>query len=407
MIDIRIIGLAILIVTLIAFHIHKTGRLFAIPVFFNAYAFLYFVVGCAYYYQDVHLGVMTYEVELIVYLCFFAVLAFNASYTFFSRGEGRRSGLEGGYIPRFDTLLLVIFVALIAELFVIGAVGPYKYFFIDRLDRFPIMKNYQSILYVANLFNIALPFAIARYNSTNAVLDKRLLYFILAHNLIFAVVLISRSALVFNFICLFYFLEFRGVFRRGALMLGGALMVIIMFFYKGFLYGFILDKEYESFNPGEFINWVRNSEIMLSNGFDSSILPNNSYLLAIKSLVVISPDEDAISEWFIEEFYSDRVVSGLTYGFSGLLEGYLYLGVLGVILHFSVIGVLFGLIERIKGSLKYVISVCLMFIMFRLFRSEIYNFTKTFSWFYMYQVLFIFALNGLVKWYNRNKILWR
>jgi hypothetical protein len=180
-----------------------------------------------------------------------------------------------------------------------------------------------------------------------------------------------------------------------------------MFFYKGFLYGVILDKDYEKFNPGEFINWIRNSEIMLSNGYDYTYLPNNSYLLALKSLFIISPDDDALSEWFISEFYSDRVVSGLTYGFSGLIEGYLYIGVLGVVIHFFGVGVLFGLLERLRGSFRLAISIFVMFIMFRVFRSEIYNFIKTFSWFYFYQAIAIVIIDTIIKWYRTNNIVWK
>ena len=406
MIFVKLLFLLALQSFFIFFHLNRAGRLFSIPVFFNLYSILYFVVGGYFYSDIVYGGGTSAELELILDLSVFAVLGFNVGYIYTSRGYAKINVPADGYVPRSDTLLIVVGVALMAELFVIIMVGPYNYFFIDRLSRFPIMKSYQSILYVANLMNIALPFILARYFSTKSLLDKKLLYFVLAHNIFLAVLLISRSALAYNFICLFFFLELHGRIRMGALMFLGGVMAVLMFFYKGFLYGVILDKEYEKFNPGEFINWIRNSEIMLSNEFDYTYLPNNSYLLALKSMVVVSPSEEALSEWFISEFYADRVVSGLTYGFSGLIEGYLYLGVLGVALHFIAVGLVFGLFERLRGSFRLVITISVMFIMFRVFRSEIYNFIKTFTWFYFYEAIAIVLLDYLIRWYRTRHLLW-
>lgn len=378
-------------------HYYRSKRVLNTGLIFNAYSILYFGVGIQYYSNEYYGGGFSYELSLLSVLCLVALLAFNLVYILFSGRACEFSGFELSYCPRFDTLFLLVVVALLAEFFIIGVVGPYNYFFVDRLDRFPIMKKYQAVLYLSNLMNIALPFILYRYNLTKSEMDKKLLIFVLCHNFFFAIMLISRSALVYNFLCLFYWLESTGRVKQKTILLGGAVMVFVIFFYKGFLYGVILDKEYESFNPGEFINWIRNSELVLQAGIDSDNLPNNSYVLALKSLVVMSPKEDALSEWFIKEFYSDRVVSGLTYGFSGVIEGYLYLGAVGVFLHFCFVGGLFALIERSKGAVKVALVVCLLFLMFRIFRSEIYNFLKTYSWFYVYQIFFLVMLDHLIR----------
>ncbi len=229
------------------------------------------------------------------------------------------------------------------------------------------------------------------------------MYFVIMHNLFFAIMLISRSALVYNFICIFFFLELHGYIKRRTLVLSGVGMALLMFFYKGLLYGLILDQEYESFNPGEFINWIRNSEIIMNHAFDSSFLPNNSYWLAVKSIFVISPEEQALSEWFIAEFYSDRVVSGLTYGFSGLIEGYLYLGTVGVFLHFFFFGFVFAVFERAGGALRLMLTVTSIYVMYRLFRSELYNFVKTYVWFYLYQFLIIYFFDQFLRWISASR----
>jgi hypothetical protein len=81
--------------------------------------------------------------------------------------------------------------------------------------------------------------------------------------------------------------------------------------------------------------------------------------------------------------------------------------VLGVVIHFFGVGVLFGLLERLRGSFRLAISIFVMFIMFRVFRSEIYNFIKTFSWFYFYQAIAIVIIDTIIKWYRTNNIVWK
>ncbi|WP_378080044.1 hypothetical protein [Cobetia amphilecti] len=265
------------------------------------------------------------------------------------------------------------------------------------------MNQYQNILFIAKVVDVALIFSIFRFFKFKTSRDRYLTSAILFYNLFFAIILISRSSLAFNFICVFFFLELFKVISTKKILLLGLSMAACMFFYKGVLYAWILDDaDYGSYNPGEFVNWIRNSMTMLKEGYTSDMLPNNSYWIALKSIFMVDPGGEGLSVWFIKEFYSDSYVSGLTYGFSGIIEGYLYLGTIGVFLHFLLIGIFFSYLEKKPSAIKIVLVICAMFIMFRLFRSEIYNFARTYSWYYVYQVLIIVVFDIFLKRWKKE-----
>jgi len=149
-------------------------------------------------------------------------------------------------------------------------------------------------------------------------------------------------------------------------------------------------------NPGEIVNWIRNSEVLLDNHVTGKDLPENSYLLALKSLVVISPATDAPAEWFVKNFFRDAV-PGYTRGFSGLLEGYLYFKEVGVILHFFFIGVVFALLQNLKTLYSFVLTLFFCYATFRLFRSEAYNFVKYMQWYYVIPMAAIFIFDRMLR----------
>lgn len=364
-------------------------------VFFNAYSILYFVLGVLVYKYDINDGFEPDNLITVAKLSLISVLAFNLIYIPFTR---YRTASPPNYSPSYQTVLLTFIVAVTANVFVLYKVGFIAYFFIDRLDRFPIMKEYQKLLFIAKMANLSLILFMYRFYAFRQKRDKNMAIIISIYCLFFAILTISRSELAFLFISIFYFIEKMGLISTRKLIISGTLMASLMLIYKGLLYIILLgDTNTSTYNPGEFINWIRNSLILLDGNYSSSDLPNNSYILAIKSIFLINPGGDALSEWFIERFYPEKVVLGLTYGFSGVIEGYLYLQELGVFLHFAAIGALFCYLDSKSNALTTALSIAAMYIMFRLFRSEIYNFIRTFTWYFAYQLLVIFIMDAILK----------
>lgn len=399
--DFNLIVFLILIVAISASYVYLKyhGYLFNLGLFFNAYAILYFFVGLNLYKYNTLGGYVSTDLLNIAWLSLVALISFNIFYLLFTvlfKKKVKHNELLT--LPSYHSVLLLFLLGVFAQLFIIFQVGPFNFFFIDRLDRFPIMKQYQAIFFIAKVSNIALIFALARYFYVGEFQDKFLAKIILSYNLFFAIMLISRSELAFTFIALFFFLERSGKVKTKTIVILGFLMALLMFSYKGILYFYILgDENYGTFNPGEFINWIRNSLLLMDSKIDSNSLPNNSYLLALEGVFNPSPGGIPLSEWFIQYFYPSKVVTGLTYGFSGVIEGYLYGKEFGVVLHFLLIAFIFSLIERNRNIISIALTICALFIMFRLFRSEVYNFSRTFIWYYLYQILAFHIVDKLLK----------
>ncbi len=365
---------------------------------FNVCALLYFPIGLTLYVENIQGGWASDELYEVLYSAVIAILGFNVSY-FYNLSKKTYVWTHKNFeIPTRETLIFILMFGFGFEAFAILKVGVYNFFFISRLDRFPLLKENQAYFFLANVVNIALVFSRAKYSSTGDARDLRLFRVILCHNILMAVLLISRSMLVFNGVVLAYFWLKDGLISKKLFLLTSLFVLLTLFFYKPVLYGLILDKQMESyFNYSEFINWIRNSMLLMKLGVTAGDFTDNSYAMTFLSIVHPSPPGMPLSEWFIKWFHEDSFVAGLTYGFSGLLEPFMYFGYVGVFVQYSVVGFLFSFLQKRKAVLFAFCNIVAVCLMFRLFRSESYNFVKTFFWYYLYQALFIFLVDIVIR----------
>ena len=382
-----------LLITLLFFiflYLKRESYVTNLALTFNFYAFLYFFVGISIA-EFFGWGYTT----LLFYLATIAVLGFNSGYLILRNRITERSPIQidSSFIT-YTTLKLLVFIGILAEIYVILSVGTENFFFIDRYERFPILKAYQPVLYIATVINIAFPLLLIRWLVLGDEKSKRLFWFVVLHNTIMTIMTVSRSAILLNFISVAFILERQQILTKKKIIIGGLTILSGMFFIRGILYLLILkDGTQLYFNPGELINWVKNTEILLDNNVTHKDFPTNSYLLTLKALVIPSPKEDAPAEWFIKTFFEARAVAGFTRGFSGLIEGYLYLKALGVFIHFFIIGMLFGYVENSRRYIFLIISMFFAYAGFRLFRSEVYNFAKYVQWYYIIPLVLIYYSN--------------
>lgn len=369
----------------------REGYLISLPILFNAYSLLYFSFGFYYYYVDIFQGDYNSYFIKVLQLSLVALISFNLSYLVFSRPVKSFSSV--GYVPTREIVMVAAFVGIVAHLIIFILSGG-DLFAMDRVERFGVLKDNRFFLLLTNFLVIAAVMAFYRYAVSRDERDFWLAKFVILVLFIYAILTISRTYMTISLIVLIYFMERMDKISLKTISSIMAFSAVSLFFFKGVLYELILgDTSYEKFNPGEFINWIRNSMIILKEDVPKHFMPENSYILTLKSLFHPSPSGQALSEWFIEYFYPKRASSGLTYGFSGVIEGYMYLGVLGTFLHFFVIGAFFAFLSRNSQYIYTALSVVCMILMFRLFRSEIYNFVKTFSWYYLYPIILLIVVD--------------
>lgn len=390
--------LAAMIVGFAAWHYVRQGYVLTLSVYFNICALAYMVFGMAIFRTDMN-AQFEGGLQLIAWMCVAAVAGFNVAYLIANLGARPVRRHRSGYLPTHTSLLVVVGVAFAFEAAAILLIGPLDYFFSDRVQRFALIRDRTALLYLANLMNVCLPIVLVRYLEFRQRRDYTLLLVLLAHGIALGLVTISRYDLMIVFLACGFFLERYYRIRPVPLLcvLGVALASTLV--YKPTLYNLLLGREYAStIDLGEYVNWIRHTLLLL--GRPEVEMPHGGYLLALKSLFVMRPEEDSLAEWFIQEFFMDRLIlfPGLGYGFTGVWEGYAANGLVGVALHFAFFGAVFGWLERSQTPMRHVFIVFAMVLTYRLFRSEAYNFVKTYAWYFAYPTIAIVLADRFLVW---------
>lgn len=386
-------------------HYKRRGFILQIGVYFNLLAAMYMAFGLTLSWSTMGPG-FTGDLQQIGWMSIAAVTGFNLAYWIAGIRQPGWSNREPGYLPSHTTMVFVVGGALCFEAAAILLTGPLEFLLSDRVERFAIVRPRQAMFYFANFINVCLPIVLARYFSLGLRRDRNLLYFIVAHGVIFGLMTISRYDLSIIVLSLCYFLERHRVIQPRLVLVILVFSLTLTLFFKPSLYRVLLGESYlTAIDLGEYNNWIRNTLLLM--GRPEVELPHNGYLLTLKSLFVIRPQEDALAEWFFKEFFPDRRIlfPGLGYGFSGVWEGYASNGLIGVAAHFAFFGACFGLLERSPSAMRQVFVVFTIVLMYRLFRSESYNFVKTFAWYFAYPAFAIVFLDRFMMWATRRSAI--
>ena len=371
--------------------------------FFNSCAMLYFCLGLSLSIEEIS---KTYpdQLEKIGWMAVVSVIGFNLAYMIVRLPPSRTIGRHIDYLPSHTTLLFFVGIGLLFHFSAILVISFGDYFLIDRNERFANILPIKVLSYGSNLLNVCFPIAIARYLKFRNRSDRNLLYFILCCCIFISISTISRFDFSFVVICLLYFFHKERIIKAGMTFCFILLSFALTLFYKPILYFLFLDTVYSTsiYDYNEYTNWIRHTIIMMTS--PEVPLPHNGYLLALKSLFVISPEQDSLSEWYLKEFHPERAIlfPGTSYGFTGIWEGYSAYGLPGVGMHFAFFGVLFGLLERFPTVIRHILIVFAMVLIYRLFRSEVYNFMKGYAWYYAYQLFAIVLVDKFLFWSQKN-----
>ncbi len=385
-----------------AWHCVRHGYILQLGTYFNLLAVMYMAFGLTI--SRLSTGQQfAGELEQIGWMSVAAVSGFNLAYWLAGAGQPVSSSRLSGYLPSHTAILFVVGVALAFEAAAILLIGPLEFLVADRIERFAVIRPRTALFYLANFINVCLPIVLARYFSFGFKHDRNLLYFIVAHGVILAVITISRYDLSIILLCLCYFLERHRILRPAAVVSILVVSLALTVFFKPSMYQVLLGRSYAvDIDLGEYTNWIRHTMLLMTR--PEVELPHNGYLLALKSLFVMQPGEDALSEWFFREFYPERVIlfPGLGYGFSGVWEGYSANGLGGVALHFAFFGACFGLLERSQTAMRQIFTVFALILAYRLFRSEAYNFVKTYAWYFAYPTFALMFADKFMMWATRK-----
>ena len=381
-----------------AWHYARQRYVLTLSFYFNVCALAYMVFGMA-----IARGTMsvTYEahLDLIGWMCVAAVAGFNVAYLIANWRAIPVYRSRSRYLPSHSSMLIVASIGFAFAAAMILLVGPLEFLFSDRMVHFAARRNITELLYMANITNVCLPIVFMRYLEYRQRRDYRLLLLLLAHGLILGLTTISRYDVMIVLLIGGYFLERHYRLRPIPLLCMMAVALGSTLIFKPLLYNILLGTEYASrIDTGEYINWIRHTILLLER--PETELPHGGYALALKSLFVIRPVEDSLSEWFFQEFFTERwlLFPGAGYGFTGVWEGYSANGLTGVAMHFAFFGAFFGWLERSQAPMRHVLIVFAMILTYRLFRSEAYNFVKVYAWYFAYPTIGIVLADKFLVW---------
>lgn len=397
--------LALLAVTVgfSVWHYRRRPYVLQLCIWFNACALAYMGFGLVVARETVgvHYGD---DLELIGWMCVAAAIGFNVAYLIANSGADRTRAPTSGYLPSHTSLVVVAAGGFAFEAAAVILIGPLDFLFSDRTQRFAAMHSNWALFYLANLMNVCLPIVLARCLRFGERRDMVLLSVLLAHGVVLALFTISRYDLTLVLLVGGYFLERHGRINRVTIVSALAVAFVATLFYKPVLYGVLLGYPYDyAVDYNEYFNWIRHTLLLLGTHVE---MPHGGYGLALKSLFVVSPQEDSLSEWFFKEFFAERAIlfPDMSYGFSGVWEGYSANGLIGVATHFAFFGVLFGLLERSPGATRQVLIAFAIVLTYRLFRSEAYNFVKTYAWYFVYPTLAIVVADKFLIWASGTRV---
>lgn len=381
-------------------HYRRRRHVLQLGVWFNICAVAYMGFGLALALgapsMQIHYGGELAEIGL---MCLAAVFGFNVAYLAAGFRAAPVPAWPSGYLPSYTSLLVVVVVALAFEAAAVLLVGPLHFVFTDRVQRFAALVGYKELFYMANLLNVCLPFSLLRYWRLGQRRDLTMAALLLAHGLLLGILTISRFDLAIVLLVGLFLLERAGRLRPGPLLCILAASFAATLFYKPMLYPALLATDYpQAIDFSEYTNWIRHTLLLFST--PDTPMPHSGYGLALKSLFVPKPEQDSLAEWFFVEFFPERAIlfPALGYGFSGVWEGYSANGLAGVAAHFAFFGAAFGLLERSTTPIRLVLTVFALILTYRLFRSEAYNFVKTYAWYFVYPTLAIIAIDRFLAW---------
>lgn len=366
----------------------KHSQIINLGSFFNILSILYFGVGI-YVYHIIQLKTLSRELEIVASLSLCAVLAYNLGYYIVSKFRRKENKKKLVSLPSNKILISIVCIAIITQLYMVLKVGLVDFFLMNRTERFDYFSNNTYLLYVSTFLYLAYIDYAIRGLYFESKKYKKYFRYLFIYLLIWGVATISRNDLLIIFLTIMYILERKNTLSTKRIILYSFSLLAGLFVFKGLMYGVVLNNSsQEGINFGEIINWVRNSVMIINN--NNASYEHFSYWITVKGLLTPFVNEsEPLSNWFMETYYPQAYANGNKYGFSGVIEGYMMGGSFFTFLHFCLTGMLLASFSFGKSWIHIFLTIMSMLILYKLFRSESYNFYRQLFWYGLYPMLLI------------------
>ncbi len=371
-----------------------------IGTFFNSLSILYFCVGLSIY-SLLYSGTLDRELEIITGLSFIANISFNAGYyVYFRFNRVKNIDQSNVQFTNFSSnriLVVVLAVAISSYFYTIFEAGFFHFFQMTRTERFFLLYQYKYLVFFSSFINLIYVIYAVRFLYFEDRKYKKYFYFLFFYILFISLATISRNTLLLLLITPVIIYNMKGVISNRKVVIYGVFFLIVLLFFKGFLYEIILDsKLHQGVNYTELTNWIRISVDMIQNGAPS--YDYFSYWVTLKGLFLpIVDNMQTLTGWYMFDTYSDAYENGNRVAFSGVIEGYIMGGKHYIVIHYFTVGFLLAYVAFNKRYLHIILSIMIAFVLLKLFRSESYAFFRFIAWYVLYPLLIIEFISYLLK----------
>lgn len=347
-------------------------------ILFNVFIIIYSVIGINIYWTVFNSNKDV--LEEIIKVIFFSSIAFNLVY---SRTESLNSLNRTIRTPSPFIINFLFFLIAVSYLCLMIMKGV---LFVDRTLAFSVLYQ-NKYFFLLSSFQLVLYIIIA----FNYYTKRSLWFFYIATSylLFLAILTISRHDFFAIFIVNVFFMIRTNRLSSFKLILYSIILFAFFLFFKQILYVQILGVHYNS-EPdyGEVINWIRNTINTLNSNISYEF---NPYLVTLEG--VFNPfidSEKPLTNWYIKTFFYDRFLAGNKFGYSFIGESYMAGSPYLLIFVFSFYGYLFKKISfKTISPTTSVIQIVVFLMMYKLFRSESYNFFRSIVWSYFIPLIII------------------
>jgi hypothetical protein len=388
-VSLSVVLISLLLINLIFIYYwsKKHGYILNLGSFFNILSIVYLVTG-VFVYDIIQEGFYTSQLLTISTLSIIAVIAFNFGYMTFSKSF-KGVNFYNIRLPSDKVIFLIAIIGILANLYLVFSSEGFNFFSMTRTDRFKYLSQHSNVVYLGSMLvvvyiHFSIKFVLLKIHSA-----KKYFYLFLGYFILWGFLTISRNDFLIVFLVLASVLQLSGKLKNISTIWYGLLFLMFIIFYKGIMYIYFLDNfTHEGLNFGEIVNWIRNTIIVID---DSPVqFEHFSYWTTIKGIVMPFVSEyEPLSNWFMSTYYPGQYSDGNKYGFTGVAEGYIMGSWIFTFIHFFITGVLMSYFSINNTWIKIFLSIASMLILYKLFRSESYNFYRTLFWYSIYPLLII------------------
>lgn len=363
-----------------------SGNLFNLSILFNSLCIFYVFVGCNIYFYE-YKNDHDYLIE-IINATSVSMFFFNLFYSITSPIYQKKRKTP---LPSINVIYFLFFMCCLINLFFILVSS--KSLLTTRTDSFNLFYENKFIFLVQSTQTV-----IYIYLAYFHYLIRRNKLFTVATSylLLFSIINISRFDLLIIIFTHIFFLYHTKRISTIKIINYGSLLIFIFLFLKPVLYKYLLNINYgQDYNYSELINWIKNTIRVVKS---SPEYIYNSYLVTIEGIFNPTIDsEKALTNWFMKEFYLSDYMDGNKYGFSFIAESYINGSAYLTIIPFSFYGYLFKKLTFQRSHIIMIVNIIISILMYKLFRSESYNFFRSLIWSYIIPLLLIHFIGRLFK----------